>query len=126
MKKTLIIFSLFFISLFSSLFSNVDCKNRCSAIVYKTSTIENKLKNKEFSCAIKDIENLQTLWGNYEKILRIYLKRKNLEDIEKEILNLKNSVEYSDEKTAQNSIKQIIKLCNDCVKETTPTITTIL
>ena len=126
MKKSLIIFCLFFVCIISSIISHIDCKNRCVHIIEKTKLIQTKLEKNDIKTFLDETENLKKTWAKYEKILRIYLKRKNLEEIEKEIVNLKSNSESLELKETKKNLKQIKRLCEDSIKETKPSITNII
>ena len=126
MKKTIIIFNLFFICIISSIISHLDCKTRCMHIIEKTNLLQTKLEKNEIKSFLDETENLKMTWEKYEKILRIYLKRKNLEEIEKEIVNLKSNSESFELEETKKNLKQIERLCKDSLKETKPIITNII
>ena len=126
MKKTILIFMIFFLTLSLGLFSTFSCENKCFEIIENAKIIEQSLNNKEKDSALKKVENLKSLWKKYRKMLRIYLKRKNLEEITKEITSLKNNIEFSKIDDAFNKLKSIKRLCFEIVDELKPDPSNIL
>ena len=111
MNKTLIIFFIFILTNFFTIFSTFDCKKKTQKIVEKIEIIENNLNKKNVDFLIKETKNLNALWKKLEKSLRIYLKRKNLEEVGKKLATLEQNIKFLKIYDAKKSIyHQYIKL----------------
>ncbi len=126
MNKTLVIFSIFLFTNFFTIFSTLDCKKKANEIIEKTNNIDHNLSKKSHDFLIGETKNLHFIWKKLEKSLRIYLKRKNLEEIEKKITTLEQNIEFLKIYDAKKSLYQIKRICDEIVKETKPSITNIL
>lgn len=126
MNKTLIIFFIFILTNFFTIFSTFDCKKKAQKIIEKTRIIENNLNRKNSDFLLKETKNLHSLWEKLEKSLRIYLKRKNLEEIGKKITTLEQNIKFMKIYDAKKSLYQIKRICDEIVKETEPSLTNIL
>ncbi len=126
MNKTLIIFFIFILTNFFTIFSTFDCKKKTQKIVEKIEIIENNLNKKNVDFLIKETKNLNALWKKLEKSLRIYLKRKNLEEVGKKLATLEQNIKFLKIYDAKKSIYQIKRICYEIVKETKPSISNIL
>ena len=126
MKKTIIIFTIFFLVIFLSLYSTYSCQNKCFEIINGAEKIERCLEIEEKNSVLKKVERLTFLWEKYRKILRIYLKRKNLEDITKEITSLKSYIIFSKSDFAFNKLKSIKRICLEIIDELKPDPNNIL
>ncbi len=126
MNKTLIIFFIFALTNFFTIFSTFDCEKKVQKIVEKTKIIENNLNKKNSDFLLKETKDLFSLWTKLEKSLRIYLKRKNLEEIGKKITTLKQNIKFLKIYDAKKSIYQIKRICYEIVKDTKPSLTNIL
>lgn len=126
MKKTIIICFIFLLTIFFTIFSTFDCKNKINKITEKTKTIEINLNKKNLDFLLKETNELSSIWHKYEKSFKIYLKRKNLESMGRKITNLKQNIKFLKIYDSKKTLNQINKICNEIINETKPIISNIL
>ena len=126
MKKTIIIFSILFATVTVSLLSFCYINKRCNITITNAKNLEKIINIENKDMLLIKTTNLEDFWEKNSKIMRIFLQREILDNIELEFTSLKNNIFNFNKAKINKNLKFIEKYCEDVKKNMQPTITNIL
>ena len=126
MKKTIIILSILFALVAISVISFCNINKRCNITITNVKNLEKIINIKNKDMLLKKTTNLECFWEKNSKIMRIFLQREILDNIELEITSLKNNISNFNKAKINKNLQFIEKYCEDVKKNMQPTITNIL
>lgn len=126
MKKTIIIFSILFITITTSIFSIIKINTNCNSTIAIAENFKQVMYVENKKNLLHKTSNLESLWEKNSKLMRIFLKRDVLTDIDLEILSLKNNILNFNKAKINKNLEYIKKYCEEIQNDMKPIIYNIL
>ena len=126
MKRIIIVSIIFAALLLSSIYAIFYTSAKCNEIIDYAEKTKSLVEICDMESAQKEQENLENIWNNQEKIMKLYLRRTNLDDIDHEMSGLSELIKLEDQAEAGKSLDLIIQYCYQIIEDEKPTIFNIL
>ena len=120
LKKTIIIFLILTLIIFSSIFSLVKIAKTTSFSINELQKIEENLNETKKEKILKKTIELEENWQKNSNLLRVYLKREPLEKIDLEFLKLKNNIKNFNKTKIKKNLKIITHNFKQIKKDSQP------
>lgn len=126
MKRIITVLIIFVLLVLASICVILDTSCRCYKVIEIAEETKNCVENLDMENAKKYQEQLEYFWKDQEKIMRLYLRRDNLEDIDREMGSLSEIIKLEDQVESGKALDSIIQYCHEIIEEEKPTLCNIL
>lgn len=126
MKRIIAVSIIFLLLLASGICAILDAKCRCYQVIELAEETKIYIENNDMKNAKKHQEKLESFWTDQENIMRLYLRRNNLEDIDREMGSLSEIIKLEDQVESGKSLDSIIQYCHEIIEDERPILCNIL
>ena len=126
MKRIITVSIIFILLILAGIFAMLDTNHRCHQVIDIAEETKNYVENYDMENAKKYQEKLESFWKDQEKIMRLYLRRNNLEDIEREMGSLSEIIKLEDQLESGKALDSIIQYCHEIIEDEKPILCNIL
>lgn len=126
MKRIITVSIIFILLILSGICAIIDANCRCYKIIKIAEETKTYVENYDMEAAKKYQEELESCWKDQEKIMRLYLRRDNLEDINREMGSLSEIIKLEDQLESGKSLDAIIQYCYEIIEDEKPILFNIL
>lgn len=126
MKRIITVSVIFILLLSAGIFAMLDTNHRCRQVIEIAEETKNYVENYDMENAKKYQEKLEFFWKDQEKIMRLYLRRNNLEDIDREMGSLSEIIKLEDQLESGKALDSIIQYCHEIIEDEKPILCNIL
>lgn len=126
MKRIITVSIIFILLIFAGIFAMLDANCRCYKVIEIAEETKNYVENLDIENAKKSQEKLETFWKDQETIMRLYLRRNNLEDIDREMGSLSEIIKLEDQIESGKALDSIIQYCHEIIEDEKPILCNIL
>lgn len=126
MKRIITVSIIFSLLLASGICAILDSKCRCYKIIEIAEETKAYVENYDMENAKNHQEKLESFWKDQEKTMRLYLRRNNLEDIDREMGSLSEIIKLEDQVESGKSLDSIIQYCHEIIEDEQPILCNIL
>ncbi len=126
MKRIITVSIIFLLLLASGIFAILDAKHRCYKVIEIAEQTKSCVENYDMENAKNHQEKLESFWKDQEKVMRLYLRRNNLEDIDREMGSLSEIIKLEDRVESGKSLDSIIQYCHEIIEDEQPKLCNIL
>lgn len=125
MKRIITVSIIFLLLLASGICAILDAKCRCHKVIEIAEQTKIYVENYDMENAKNHQEKLESFWKDQEKVMRLYLRRNNLEDIDREMGSLSEIIKLEDLVESGKSLDSIIQYCHEIVEDEQPILCNI-
>lgn len=126
MKRILTVSIIFVLLISAGIFAMIDANSRCHQVIEIAEETKNYVENYDMENAKKYQEKLEAFWKDQEQIMRLYLRRNNLEDIDREMGSLSEIIKLEDQLESGKALDSIIQYCHEIIEDEKPILCNIL
>lgn len=126
MKRIITVIIIFAILILSSIYSILYTNAKCNEIIEYAEKTKSLIEICDMENAQKEQENLENIWNNHEKTMKLYLRRTNLDEIDHEMSGLSELIKLEDQTESGKALDLIIQYCYQIIEDEQPTIFNIL
>lgn len=126
MKRIIVVIALLVLVISIGILGIYKTNKICNEIQTMAIEIKDDIDNDDLEKAKEKAEILDDKWTNKEKILKIFLRRVNLDEISKQMYGLKGWMDIEDKTEANAALTVIIDVADDIKDVEIPTIFNIL
>lgn len=126
MKRIITVSIIFILLLSAGIFAILDANGRCCQLIELAEKTKNYVENNDMENAKTYQEKLELVWKEQENVMRLYLRRDNLEEIDREMGSLSEIVKLEDQVESGKALDSIIQYCHEIIEDEKPTLCNIL
>ncbi|MDE5852498.1 MAG: DUF4363 family protein [Oscillospiraceae bacterium] len=117
---------IFLVILSTSIFSIFDLSSRCYNIIEIAEETKELVEEGNMELAAVKQSKLESYWEDQENIMRLYIRREILDDIDSEMGSLSELIKLGDKCESGESLDSIVEYCYQLIEDEKPLLYNIL